>query len=179
MSRRALEPGQHGRVFVAVTRSGMYKARTRVRLRSGDLEMVTFTAATSELAGRGLQAEIDRRLKAAPGSADLGPRDPFAKAARQWVEQARIESEWPDPPLRPQTVDEYEDLLRLYVVPAPDPQVRAFVRWERHREHDLDLVARLAGGEPSDDALEIVERRWAPSRPPWPDAWSAAQPAAA
>ncbi len=100
------------------TPAGTVKARTRLRLRNGELEVVTYTAVTTELAERGLQGEIDKRLNAAPGSADLGPRDPLAKAARQWVEQARIESQWPDPPLRPQTVDEYEDLLRLYVIPA-------------------------------------------------------------
>lgn len=34
------------------------------------------------------------------------------------MEQARVESMWPDPPLRPQTDDEYEDVLRLHVIPA-------------------------------------------------------------
>lgn len=118
VSRRSLEPGQRGRTFFVTTAAGTHRARARVRLRNGDIEMCSFTAATAELAERGLQAEVDRRLTTAPGSADLGPRDPLAKAARQWVEQARIESMWPDPPLRPQTVDEYEDLLRLHVIPT-------------------------------------------------------------
>ena len=53
-----------------------------------------------------------------------------------------------------------------------DRQVRAWVRWSRRREADLRLIARLSDGELSDDALEIVERRWAPSCPPWPAAWA-------
>ena len=117
MSRRPLEPGEFGAISFSVMAAGTVKARVRVRLRSGDLERVIVTAPTEELARRRAQAEVTRRLNAAVGTADLGPRDTLAKAARQWVDQVRIESTWPDPPLRPQTVDMYEYLLRLYVMP--------------------------------------------------------------
>lgn len=75
MSRRALEPGQHGRIFHVVTAIGTHRVRTRLRLENGTTEMLSSTAATKELAERALQTAIDTRLRAAPGSGDLGLND--------------------------------------------------------------------------------------------------------
>lgn len=91
-------------------------------------------------------------------------------------------------PFTRRAVDGEQALRALALVVAPwwlcrealtDRQVRAWVRWERHRQADLRLVDRLSDGDPSDDALEIVERRWTPSRPPWPHAWTAPSAVAA
>ena len=91
-------------------------------------------------------------------------------------------------PFSGRTVDGERAHRALVLVVAPwwlcretltDRQVRPWVRWERHRQADLHLVDRLSGGRPSADALEIVERRWTPSCPPWPDAWTAPSDVAA
>ncbi len=118
MPRQRLKPGEHGSISYAPFEGGRVRARARVRLPDGSEAQVGRVGRTRDEARSAVQAAIIERLGAARGSAELGPRSKVGLACRQWITELRERSTWPDPPVRPQTVDEYERLLGNYVVPG-------------------------------------------------------------
>ncbi|MFH5824737.1 tyrosine recombinase XerC [Georgenia sp. AZ-5] len=112
-----LKPGEHGEIFISRHKSGSYQARVRVRLLNGEVTQVSRNRKSGPAARLAVQAEIDALLNAPRGSAQLKPDSRVGLAARQWIDELRVQSMWPNPPRRPQTVDEYERLLGMHLVP--------------------------------------------------------------
>lgn len=94
-----------------------FRARTRLRLLDGSYTFVSRTKATEREARRAVDEGVIERLGAARGSADLKPDSKVGTACRQWIDDLRARTSWPNPPVLPQTVDEYERLLGNHVVP--------------------------------------------------------------
>ncbi|GAB3088527.1 tyrosine-type recombinase/integrase [Isoptericola nanjingensis] len=116
MSARRLKPGEHGEIFVYRTGT-KWRAKVRVRLLDGDDTQVSRTRDSAVEARLAVQAAIVERLGAARGSAELRPDSKVGLACRQWVNEMRARTAWPNPPVLPQTVDEYERVLGNHVVP--------------------------------------------------------------
>lgn len=120
MSRMAhdrLNPGEHGEIFIKKTASGSFQARVRVRLLDGSETQISRSRKTKAAARLAVQAEIDERLKRPRGSVDLKPDSKVGLAARQWIDELRVQATWPRPRRRPQTIDEYERLLGTLLIP--------------------------------------------------------------
>lgn len=118
VAHQKLKPGEHGEIFITTHTSGSQQARVRVRLLDGSVTEVSRSRQTAHAARLAVQAEIDTLLNAAKGSENLKPDDKVGKAARQWIDELRVRSRWPNAPVRPQTVDEYERTLGNHVIPA-------------------------------------------------------------
>ncbi|MHB1064038.1 MAG: tyrosine-type recombinase/integrase [Georgenia sp.] len=113
-----LKPGEHGEIFITTHKSGSHQARVRIRLLDGSATELSRSRKTAQEARLAIQAEIEVLLNASKGSADLKPDDKVGKAARQWIDELRVCSRWPNAPIRPQTVDDYERTLGNHVIPA-------------------------------------------------------------
>ncbi|GAA4687982.1 Phage integrase, N-terminal SAM-like domain [Promicromonospora umidemergens] len=118
MGKHKLEPGEHGEIFLQQTGLKTWRGRTRLCLWDGTETWVSRNASTDDAARLKVQKGVVERLSAARGSDDLKPNSKVGLACRQWVAEMRVRSEWPRPPIRPQTVDEYERLLGNHVVPT-------------------------------------------------------------
>ncbi|WP_415296890.1 hypothetical protein [Cellulosimicrobium sp. SJTW-1] len=116
MAHERLKPGEHGEIFVKETASGEFKARPRVRPLDGEMTEVSRTRKSNTAARLAVQNEIDELLKRPKGSVELRPDSKVGLAARQWIEQLRVEATWPRPRRRPQTIDEYERLLGTLMI---------------------------------------------------------------
>lgn len=112
-----LKPGEHGAISGSRRPDGSFRARVRLRLFDGAEVQVARHGPSKATARTALQNEIAARLQAPAGSRQLKPDAKVGLAARQWVEEARAQSTWPKPPIRPQTLDEYERLLGNHLVP--------------------------------------------------------------
>ncbi|KAE8763426.1 tyrosine-type recombinase/integrase [Georgenia thermotolerans] len=117
MAHDRLGPGEHGEIFISRHKSGSYQARVRIRLLNGEVTQVSRNRKSGSAARLAVQAEIDTLLNAPRGSAQLKPDSRVGLAARQWIDDLRLQSTWPNPPRRPQTVDEYERLLGTHLIP--------------------------------------------------------------
>jgi integrase len=117
MGKHKLEPGEHGEIFLQRTGPNTWRGRTRLCLWDGTETWVSRNASDEDGARLKVQKGVVERLSAARGSDDLKPTSKLGLACRQWVAEMRVRSEWPRPPIRPQTVDEYERLLGNHVVP--------------------------------------------------------------
>ncbi|QAY63556.1 hypothetical protein ET495_10190 [Xylanimonas allomyrinae] len=117
MTHDRLNPGEHGEIFIKKTPSGSFQARVRVRLLDGSDTQISRSRKTRAAARLAVQAEIDERLKRPRGSVDLKPDSKVGLAARQWIDELRVQATWPRPRRRPQTIDEYERLLGTLLVP--------------------------------------------------------------
>ena len=117
MPRENLKPGEHGKISFAPTPDGQVRARARVCLLDNSVAQVTRVGKNDGTALSRLQKAIADRIGAARGSATLAPNSKVGLACRQWIEELRERSEWPNPPVKPQTVDEYERLLGNHVNP--------------------------------------------------------------
>ncbi len=117
MAHDKLRPGEHGEIFIKRHKSGKFRARVRVRLFDGEETQVSRNRKSGPAARLAVQAEIDVLLNAPRGSAQLKPDSRVGLAARQWITELRVQSMWPNPPRRSQTVDEYERLLGTHLVP--------------------------------------------------------------
>ncbi|TRW44123.1 tyrosine-type recombinase/integrase [Georgenia yuyongxinii] len=117
MAHDKLGPGEHGEIFIKRHKSGKFQARVRVRLFNGEETQISRNRKTGPAARLAVQAEIDTLLNAPRGSAQLKPDSRVGLAARQWIDELRRQSTWPNPPRRPQTVDEYERLLGTHLIP--------------------------------------------------------------
>jgi integrase len=117
MGKHKLEPGEHGEIFLQQTGPNTWRGRTRLCLWDGTETWVSRNAPDEDVARLKVQKGVVERLSAARGSDDLKPSSKVGLACRQWVAEMRVRSEWPRPPIRPQTVDEYERLLGNHVVP--------------------------------------------------------------
>ncbi|MPV38353.1 hypothetical protein [Georgenia subflava] len=73
------------------------------------------------------------------------PDSKVGLAARQWINELREQSTWPNPPILPQTVDEYERLLANHLVPHLG-QI-AIERADPRRLPGLDQHAHSEGQE--------------------------------
>lgn len=111
-----LKPGQHGKIFV-YEKGAKWKGQSLLRLLDGSYTTVTRVRRTETSARLAVQDGITERLGAAQGSIDLKPNSKVGQACRQWVNEMRARTRWPNPPVLPQTVDEYERLLGNHVVP--------------------------------------------------------------
>lgn len=118
VARARLKPGEHGSVSYSVAADGRVRARARLRLLDGSEAQVSRVGRTRDDARSAVQEAISERLGAAQGSAELRPTSKVGLACRQWITEMRRRSEWPDPPIRPQSVDEYERVLGNHVVPS-------------------------------------------------------------
>lgn len=118
MARPRLKPGEHGSVSYSVLDDGRVRARARLRLMDGSDAQVSRVGRTRDAARSAVQSAIAERLGAAQGSAELRPTSKVGLACRQWITEMRRRSLWPDPPIRPQSVDEYERVLGNHVVPG-------------------------------------------------------------
>jgi len=88
-----------------------------VRLLDGSYVWVSRSASGRDTARLRVQEGITERLGAPKGSESLTPSSKLGLACRQWVNEMRVRATWPRPPIRPQTIDEYERLLGNHVVP--------------------------------------------------------------
>lgn len=118
VAHQKLKPGEHGEIFITTHKSGSRQARVRIRLLDGTATEVSRSRKTAQEARLAVQSEIDVLLTASKGSGELKPDDKIGKAARQWINELRVRSRWPNAPVRPQTVDEYERTLGNHVIPA-------------------------------------------------------------
>lgn len=120
-----LKPGESGEISyrkIAVKggrgRSGfVVQARQRVRLFDGTEKQPARNGADRKEARQRVEAAVAELLKAPRGSEVLKPDSQLGLACRQWIEELRVRQEWPNAPVRPQTVDEYERNLGRHVVP--------------------------------------------------------------
>ncbi|WP_454044611.1 hypothetical protein [Cellulosimicrobium sp. Marseille-Q8652] len=117
MAHERLKAGEHGEIFIKQTSSGSFQARVRVRLLDGMETQISRSRKTRAAARLAVQAEVEDRLKRPRGSADLKHDSKVGLAARQWIDELRVHSAWPNARRRPQTVDEYERLLGTLMVP--------------------------------------------------------------
>ncbi len=117
MAHERLKAGEHGEIFIKQASSGSFQARVRVRLLDGTETQISRSRKTRAAARLAVQAEIEDRLKRPKGSADLKHDSTVGLAARQWIDELRVQSAWPNARRRPQTVDEYERLLGTLMVP--------------------------------------------------------------
>lgn len=153
-----LKPGQQGAISYRATKSGGWEARARLKLFSGAEIQVSRSRTTKAGARLALQDAIAEQLQAPTGSADLKSDSRVGLAARQWITDLRAQSEWPNPPIRAQTVDEYERLLANHVVPALGKRrlnelspsvcqawVNAIVEGGKGRKHGMVVTANQAG----------------------------------
>jgi hypothetical protein len=116
--RRPLDPGQTG-AFAYVTRGSKVRATARLRLLDGVYAWVSGSPPTERAAREACEQAATDRLGGAPGSADLRPHDRVGLAARQFIDQCRVEQSWPRPPRRAETVDSYEKSYKNWVHPWP------------------------------------------------------------
>lgn len=116
MARQRLKPGEHGEIFIA-PHNGTWRAKVRVRQFNGKEAQVSRKGRTPEAARLAVQNAMSEQLDRPGGSAELKNDDKVGFAARQWINELRAKSRWPNPPIRPQTVDEYERLLANHLVP--------------------------------------------------------------
>ncbi|GAB4086405.1 hypothetical protein GCM10028784_30350 [Myceligenerans cantabricum] len=125
MTRRKLRPGDVGEVSyreiplkgTGARGKSVWQARVRVCLYDGSEEQPGRNADTkTEARNRVLKAATDL-LSAPRGSEALKPDSRVGLACRQWINELRVRQAWPNPPVRPQTVDEYERNLGRHVVP--------------------------------------------------------------
>ncbi|WP_454860129.1 tyrosine-type recombinase/integrase [Promicromonospora soli] len=117
MPREQLKPGEHGKFSFAPMPDGQVRARARVCLLDNSVVQVTRIGKNEATALSKLQKAIAERIGAASGSSELAPNSKVGLACRQWIDELRERSKWPNPPVRPQTVDEYERLLGNHVNP--------------------------------------------------------------
>ncbi|GAB4087301.1 tyrosine-type recombinase/integrase [Myceligenerans cantabricum] len=117
MGKQKLEPGEHGEIFLKETSPGKWRGRTRLCLWDGTKTSVSRNATTSDAARLKVQRGVVERLSAARGSEDLKPTSKVGLACRQWIDEMRERTTWPNPPLRPQSVDEYERVIDNHVIP--------------------------------------------------------------
>jgi hypothetical protein len=117
MPREQLKPGEHGKFSFSLMPDGQVRARARVCLLDNSVVQVTRIGKNEAAALSRLQKAIAERIGAARGSAALAPNSKVGLACRQWIDELRERSQWPNPPVRPQTVDEYERLLGNHVNP--------------------------------------------------------------
>ncbi|MFI8528149.1 tyrosine-type recombinase/integrase [Promicromonospora sukumoe] len=117
MGRTELKPGEHGSISTKQTGPETWRARTRLKLMTGELVPVSRNGAREDEARLKVQAAVAELLKAARGSDELKPNSMVGLACRQWVTEMRVRSTWPRPPMKPQTIDKYEYQLDRYVVP--------------------------------------------------------------
>jgi hypothetical protein len=110
--RENLNHGEHGKISFAPTPDGQVRARARVCLLDNSVVQVTRVGENDGTALSRLQKAIADRIGAARGSATLAPNSKVGLACRQWIVELRERSEWPNPPVKPQTVDEYERRVR-------------------------------------------------------------------
>ncbi|WP_448071121.1 tyrosine-type recombinase/integrase [Georgenia yuyongxinii] len=83
----------------------------------GKEAQVSRVGRSAEGARLNVQAALVERLDLPTGSGALKPDSKVGLAARQWINELREQSMWPNPPILPQTVDEYERLLANHLVP--------------------------------------------------------------
>lgn len=117
MGRAELKPGEHGEISIKQTAPRTWRARTRLRLWSGEVVPVSRNASQDDKARLRVQAAVAEILNAARGSDELKPDSKVGLACRQWVTEMRVRSTWPRPPMKPQTIDKYEEHLGRYAVP--------------------------------------------------------------
>jgi integrase len=118
MGRTELKPGEHGNISIKQTGPKTWRARTRLKLMTGEIVPVSRSASHDDKARLKVQAAVAEILKAARGSDELKPDSKVGLACRQWVTEMRVRSTWPRPPMRPQTIDKYEYQLDRYAVPV-------------------------------------------------------------
>lgn len=118
MAHQRLKPGEYGEIFISKLATGRHQARVRIRLFDGTQTMVSRNRKSRSDARLAVQAEIDVLLAAPKGSPDLKPDSKVGMAARQWIDELRVQARWPQPPIRPQTVDSYELLLGNHLIPV-------------------------------------------------------------
>lgn len=117
MANPGLKPGEHGEIFIKEVAKGKHQARARIKHLDGSTSFIAQTRGTRQAARLAVQARIDEVLNAPKGSTELKPESKVGLAARQWIEELRVQSKWPNTRRRPQTVDEYERLLGTLLVP--------------------------------------------------------------
>src|SRR5690625_8008721 len=83
-------------------KSGRRQARVRIRLLDGTATEISRRRKTAQEARLAVQSEIDVLLTMSKGSEELKPDDKIGKAARQWINELRVRSRWPNAPVRPQ-----------------------------------------------------------------------------
>jgi len=119
MGKQRLKPGQHGAIFVERTGSKRWRARTRLRLFDGGAVWVARAADSKGAARLRVQDGVAERLGTPRGSIALGASSTVGEACWQWVGELRVRQAWPNAPVRPQTVDEYERNVARHVEPRP------------------------------------------------------------
>ncbi|KAE8765905.1 N-terminal phage integrase SAM-like domain-containing protein [Georgenia thermotolerans] len=153
-----LKPGQQGAISYRATKSGGWEARARLKLFSGAETQISRTRKTKAAARLALQDAVAEQLQAPTGSAELKSDSRVGLAARQWINELRAQSEWPNPPIRAQTIDEYERLLGNHLVPALGKRrlhelspsvcqawVNSIVAAGKGRKRDMVVTANQAG----------------------------------
>lgn len=98
MPREQLKPGEHGKFSFAPTPDGQVRARARVCLLDNSVVQVTRIGKNEATALSKLQKAIAERLGAASGSSELAPNSKVGLACRQWIDELRERSRWPNPP---------------------------------------------------------------------------------
>jgi len=114
--RAPLAPGQTGAVTCS-PRNGRFRAKARLRLYDGSYVYVSGTGATEQAARAACEQAAQDRLGGAAGIADLRPDSLMGTAAREFIDQCRVEQTWPRPPRKAQTVDRYEKSYRAWAHP--------------------------------------------------------------
>lgn len=94
---QALKPGEDGATSVSQRPNGAYRARARLRLFDSTEVQVARHGPSKAAARTALQNEITERLRAPAGSRMLRPDTKVGLAARQWIEEGRLQSTWPRP----------------------------------------------------------------------------------
>lgn len=95
----------------------VWQARVRVCLFDSTEKQPARNGDTQTEAGDRVLAAANELLSAGQGSEALKPESLVGLACRQWINELRVRQTWPNPPVRPQTVDEYERNLGLHIVP--------------------------------------------------------------
>jgi integrase len=114
--RAPLQPGQAGTTTFSV-RGTKVRAKAKVRLFDGSYAWVSASGDNEKSARIACERAVEGRLGSALGDASLGPDTLLGVAARQFIDQCRIEQTWPRPPRKAQTVDRYEKSYKNWIHP--------------------------------------------------------------
>ena len=114
--RPPLRGGAHGKIHTVLLPTGMVRAAATVRDHGGAARRVTVQGETESLAVAALRGKIATLVERG-GEGGLSRESEFRRAARVWLEGARMDAAFGNGRHSPHMLDRYEQILRRQVVP--------------------------------------------------------------